>query len=59
MLTKCIYLSKIYLNQTTNYLLMEEKKLGLNLIKIHKYLTTINKRLMFMKNYMTIIQQRE
>ena len=59
MLTKCIYLSKIYLNQTTNYLLMEEKKLGLNMIKIHKYLLTISKRLMFTKNYMTIIQQRE
>ena len=51
MLTKFIYNSKIHLNQSINYLLIQEKKLGLNMKKIPRYLLIIHKQLMMFIDY--------
>ena len=45
-MTKFNCTSKIHLNQSINYLLMEEKKQGLQNKKIQKHLLIIHKQLM-------------
>ena len=63
MLTKFIYNSKIHLNQSINYLLIQEKKLGLNMKKNPKifidYSQTIDDVYRLYIIYKIIIQQRK
>ena len=63
MLTKFIYNSKIHLNQSINYLLIQEKKLGLNTKKNPKifidYSQTIDDVYRLYIIYKIIIQQRK
>ena len=63
MLTKFTYTSKIHLNQSINYLLIQEKKLGLNTKKNPKifidYSQTIDDVYRLYIIYKIIIQQRK